>query len=66
MNIVAMYKLCFIEQLKFPQALALNGEIYSRQTKLEDFDYGVNIKATINKTDSSQVRLLLTAVSLCE
>ncbi|XP_019350266.2 uncharacterized protein LOC102557779 isoform X1 [Alligator mississippiensis] len=46
-------------QLKFPQALALNGEIYSRQTKLEDFDYGVNIKATINKTDSSQAHAVL-------
>ncbi|KAM7152521.1 uncharacterized protein RBU57_012670 [Macrochelys suwanniensis] len=41
-------------QLKFPQALALNGELFSAQTKLEVFDYGVNIKATINRNDSSQ------------
>ncbi|XP_030433966.1 uncharacterized protein LOC115658723 isoform X5 [Gopherus evgoodei] len=41
-------------QLQFPQALALNGELFSAQTKVEVFDYGVNIKATINKNDSSQ------------
>ncbi|XP_077684889.1 uncharacterized protein LOC144271419 [Eretmochelys imbricata] len=41
-------------QLKFPQALALNGELFSVQSKWEIFDYGVNIKATINRNDSSQ------------
>ncbi|XP_067407568.1 uncharacterized protein [Emydura macquarii macquarii] len=41
-------------QLKFPQALVLNGELFSVQTKLEVFDYGVNIKATIDRNDSSQ------------
>ncbi|EMP37320.1 hypothetical protein UY3_05455 [Chelonia mydas] len=41
-------------QLKFPQALALNGELFSVQSKWEVFDYGVNIKATINRNDSSQ------------
>ncbi|XP_038275879.1 uncharacterized protein LOC119862732 isoform X4 [Dermochelys coriacea] len=41
-------------QLKFPQALVLNGELFSAQSKWEVFDYGVNIKATINRNDSSQ------------
>ncbi|XP_064376460.1 uncharacterized protein LOC112981027 isoform X3 [Dromaius novaehollandiae] len=46
-------------QLKFPQAVALSGELFSRQTKLEDFDYRVNVKAIINNNDSSQVQAAL-------
>ncbi|XP_025917655.1 uncharacterized protein LOC112964145 [Apteryx rowi] len=46
-------------QLKFPQAVALSGELFSRQTKLEDFDYSVNVKAIINNSDSSQVQAAL-------
>nr|XP_009681790.1 PREDICTED: uncharacterized protein LOC104149710 [Struthio camelus australis] len=46
-------------QLQFPQAVALSGELFSRQTKLEDFDYSVNVKAIINENDSSQVQAAL-------
>ncbi|XP_075755429.1 uncharacterized protein LOC102446612 isoform X2 [Pelodiscus sinensis] len=41
-------------QLKFPQALALGGELFSTQTKLGVFDYGLNTKVTINRNDSLQ------------
>ncbi|XP_062444584.1 uncharacterized protein LOC134147453 [Rhea pennata] len=46
-------------QLVFPQAVALSGELFSRQTKLEDIDYSVNAKAIFNSNDSSQVQAAL-------
>ncbi|XP_025907765.1 uncharacterized protein LOC112958174 [Nothoprocta perdicaria] len=46
-------------QLEFPQAVTLSGELFSGQTKREDFDYSVNAKAMINKNDSSQVQAAL-------
>ncbi|XP_026714940.1 uncharacterized protein LOC113485740 [Athene cunicularia] len=46
-------------QLEFPQAVGLSGELFSRQTKLEHFDYGVSIKAIINKNMSSQAQAAL-------
>ncbi|XP_050762156.1 uncharacterized protein LOC127022570 [Gymnogyps californianus] len=46
-------------QLEFPQAMGLSGELFSKQTKMEQFDYGVNVKAIINKNVSSQVSSLI-------
>lgn len=42
----------------------LSGELFSRHTKVEHFDYGVSIKAVINKNTSSQVSSLTIAVLL--
>ncbi|XP_055661896.1 uncharacterized protein LOC106112882 isoform X1 [Falco peregrinus] len=50
-------------QLEFPQAMGLSGELFSRQTKLEDFDYGVSVKAIINKNVSSQIQAVLKSYS---
>nr|XP_047909692.1 uncharacterized protein LOC106041217 isoform X1 [Anser cygnoides] len=46
-------------QLEYPQAMGLSGELSSRQTKPEHFDYSVNVKAIINKTVSSQAQAAL-------
>ncbi|XP_030814120.1 uncharacterized protein LOC115909152 isoform X2 [Camarhynchus parvulus] len=46
-------------QLEFPQAMALSGELFSRQTKLEHLDCGVNVKVIINKNMSSQAQAAL-------
>ncbi|XP_075623870.1 uncharacterized protein LOC142604009 isoform X2 [Balearica regulorum gibbericeps] len=46
-------------QLEFPQAMGLSGELFSRQTKLEHFDYSVSVKAIINKNMSSQAQAAL-------
>ncbi|XP_050569866.1 uncharacterized protein LOC118249263 [Cygnus atratus] len=46
-------------QLEYPQAMGLSGELFSRQTKPEHFDYSVNVKAIINKTVSSQAQAAL-------
>ncbi|XP_040976270.1 uncharacterized protein LOC115335953 isoform X5 [Aquila chrysaetos chrysaetos] len=46
-------------QLEFPRAVGLSGELFSRQTKLEHFDYGVSVKAIINKNMSSQAQAAL-------
>ncbi|XP_053936194.1 uncharacterized protein LOC128853691 isoform X2 [Cuculus canorus] len=46
-------------QLEFPQAMGLSGELFSRQAKLEYFDYGVSVKAIINKNMSSQAQAAL-------
>ncbi|KAK2543908.1 hypothetical protein Q9966_002757 [Columba livia] len=46
-------------QLEFPQAMDLSGELFSRHTKVEHFDYGVSIKAVINKNTSSQAQAVL-------
>ncbi|KAM6054404.1 uncharacterized protein VSU04_010687 [Chlamydotis macqueenii] len=46
-------------QLEFPQAMGLSGELFSEQTNLEHFDYGVGVKAIINKNMSSQVQAAL-------
>ncbi|XP_075370784.1 uncharacterized protein LOC142415850 [Mycteria americana] len=46
-------------QLEFPQAIGLSGELSSRQTKLEHLDYGVIVKAIINKNVSSQAQAAL-------
>uniref|UniRef100_A0A8B9N7B0 Vitellinogen open beta-sheet domain-containing protein n=1 Tax=Accipiter nisus TaxID=211598 RepID=A0A8B9N7B0_9AVES len=46
-------------QLEFPQAVGLSGELFSRQTKLEHFDYSVSVKAIINKNVSSQAQAAL-------
>ncbi|XP_010576828.1 PREDICTED: uncharacterized protein LOC104838662 [Haliaeetus leucocephalus] len=46
-------------QLEFPQAVGLSGELFSRQTKLEHFDYSVSVKAIINKNMSSQAQAAL-------
>ncbi|XP_057263855.1 uncharacterized protein LOC130598454 [Pezoporus wallicus] len=46
-------------QLEFPRAMGLSGELFSRQTKLEHFDYSVSVKAIINKNMSSQAQASL-------
>ncbi|XP_041257507.1 uncharacterized protein LOC121334429 [Onychostruthus taczanowskii] len=46
-------------QLEFPQAVALSGELFSRQTELEHLDCGVSVKAIINKNISSQAQAAL-------
>ncbi|KAJ7409931.1 hypothetical protein BTVI_55017 [Pitangus sulphuratus] len=46
-------------QLEFPQVMGLSGELFSRQNKLEHFDCGVSVKATINKNVSSQAQAAL-------
>ncbi|XP_063027524.1 uncharacterized protein LOC134426445 [Melospiza melodia melodia] len=46
-------------QLEFPQAMALSGELFSRQTKLEHLDCGVSVKVIINKNMSSQAQAAL-------
>ena len=46
--------------------MGLSGELFSKQTKMEQFDYGVNVKAIINKNVSSQVSSLIITVSLLE
>ncbi|OPJ87781.1 hypothetical protein AV530_001177 [Patagioenas fasciata monilis] len=46
-------------QLEFPQAMDLSGELFSRHTRVEHFDYGVTIKAIINKNASSQAQAVL-------
>ncbi|XP_065541888.1 uncharacterized protein LOC136017503 [Lathamus discolor] len=46
-------------QLEFPRAIGLSGELFSRQTKLEHFDYSVSVKAVINKNMSSQAQASL-------
>ncbi|XP_033921269.1 uncharacterized protein [Melopsittacus undulatus] len=46
-------------QLELPRAMGLSGELFSRQTKLEHFDYSVSVKAIINKNVSSQAQASL-------
>ncbi|XP_042654834.1 uncharacterized protein LOC116959373 [Tyto alba] len=46
-------------QIEFPQAMDLSGELFSRQTKMEHFDYGMSIKTIINKNVSSQAQAVL-------
>lgn len=46
--------------------MGLSGELFSRQTKLEQFDYSVSVKVIINKNVSSQVSSLIITVSLLE
>ncbi|XP_064318160.1 uncharacterized protein LOC135315238 [Phalacrocorax carbo] len=46
-------------QLEFPQAMDLSGELFSRQTKPEHFDYSVSVKTIINKNVSSQAQAAL-------
>ncbi|XP_054068030.1 uncharacterized protein LOC128913816 isoform X3 [Rissa tridactyla] len=46
-------------QLEFPQAMGLSGELFSRQTKLEHFDYSVSVEVVINKNVSSQAQAAL-------
>ena len=46
--------------------MGLSGELFSRQTKLEHFDYGASVKAIINKNVSSQVSSLVITVLLPE
>ncbi|XP_061456403.1 uncharacterized protein LOC133372116 [Rhineura floridana] len=41
-------------QLKFPQSIAMTGELFSRETEMADFGWGLTIKATIDQQDSSQ------------
>lgn len=53
-----MFTFCFVKQLD------LSGELFSRRTKAEHFDYGVSVKAVINKNTSSQVSSLIIAVLL--
>ncbi|XP_064582376.1 uncharacterized protein LOC135454311 [Zonotrichia leucophrys gambelii] len=47
------------QNLEFPQAMALSGELFSRQTKLEHLDCGVSVKVIINKNTSSQAQAAL-------
>ncbi|XP_057891811.1 uncharacterized protein LOC131090453 [Melospiza georgiana] len=47
------------QNLEFPQAMALSGELFSRQTKLEHLDCGVSVKVIINKNMSSQAQAAL-------
>ncbi|KAM6249811.1 uncharacterized protein LJ264_009619 [Porphyrio hochstetteri] len=44
-------------QLEFPQAVGLRGELFSRQTTLEHFDYSAIVKAIVNKNVSSQMTI---------
>ncbi|XP_077043164.1 uncharacterized protein LOC143695376 [Agelaius phoeniceus] len=46
-------------QLEFPQAMALSGELFSRQTKLEHLDCGASVKVIINKNMTSQAQAAL-------
>lgn len=46
--------------------MALSGELFSRQTKLEHLDCGVSVKVIINKNMSSQVSPLVIRVLLLE
>ncbi|XP_014791696.1 PREDICTED: uncharacterized protein LOC106884686 [Calidris pugnax] len=46
-------------QLEFPRTMGLSGELFSRQTKLEHFDYGVSVKVVVDKTVSSQAQATL-------
>ncbi|KAM6378848.1 uncharacterized protein J5M81_010458 [Pluvialis apricaria] len=46
-------------QLEFPQVMGLSGELFSRHTKLEHFDYSVSVKVVINKNVSSQAQAAL-------
>ncbi|XP_033023614.1 uncharacterized protein LOC117057008 [Lacerta agilis] len=41
-------------QLKFPQSVAMRGELFSREARLADFASGVTITATIDQQDTSQ------------
>ncbi|KAF4791976.1 hypothetical protein TURU_125831 [Turdus rufiventris] len=47
------------QNLEFPQAMSLSGELFSRQTKLEHFDCGVSVKVIINKNMSSQAQAVV-------
>ncbi|XP_054127144.1 uncharacterized protein LOC128933963 [Melozone crissalis] len=47
------------QNLEFPQAMTLSGELFSRQTKLEHLDCGVSAKVIINKNVSSQAQAAL-------
>lgn len=46
--------------------MGLSGELFSRHTKLEHFDYSVSVKAIINKNMFSQVSSLIITVLLLE
>ncbi|CAI5792169.1 XP_028562168.1LOW QUALITY PROTEIN: uncharacterized protein LOC114584447 [Podarcis lilfordi] len=41
-------------QLKFPQSVAMRGELFAREAGLADFASGVTITATIDQQDTSQ------------
>ncbi|XP_061847955.1 uncharacterized protein LOC133625092 [Colius striatus] len=60
-------EICLLTQshqnLEFPHAMGLSGELFSRQTKLEHFDYSVSVKAIINKNVSSQAQAALKSYS---
>ncbi|XP_044289621.1 uncharacterized protein LOC123025172 [Varanus komodoensis] len=43
-------------QLKFPQSLAVNGKLFSREIKPANFAWGVAVKTTINQQGISQYR----------
>ncbi|XP_071300797.1 uncharacterized protein [Agelaius tricolor] len=47
------------QNLEFPQAMALSGELFSRQTKLEPLDCGASVKVIINKNMTSQAQAAL-------
>ncbi|XP_066417236.1 uncharacterized protein [Molothrus aeneus] len=47
------------QNLEFPQAMALSGELFSRQTKLEHLDCGASVKVITNKNMTSQAHAAL-------
>nr|XP_033819216.1 uncharacterized protein LOC117369188 isoform X2 [Geotrypetes seraphini] len=46
-------------QLKFPKQLAVDAELFCKQTRLGDFDCGANGKVTVNRSDTAQFRIQL-------
>ncbi|XP_054017227.1 uncharacterized protein LOC128897188 [Dryobates pubescens] len=60
-------EICILTQshqnLELPQAMGLSGELFSKQTKLERFDYGVSVKTVINGNLSSQAQAALKSYS---
>ncbi|MEE6498373.1 hypothetical protein FKM82_003056, partial [Ascaphus truei] len=46
-------------QLRFPQGLVFDGEIFSKRIKQDDFDHGVRGKVIINANDTLQLHVQL-------
>ncbi|XP_053550240.1 uncharacterized protein LOC128641740 [Bombina bombina] len=42
-------------QVRFPRVLVFDGEVFSRQSKHDDFDHGANGRIVINKNDMLQL-----------
>ncbi|XP_054849643.1 uncharacterized protein LOC129339063 [Eublepharis macularius] len=48
-----------LSSLQFPRSVVMTGELFSKETKLGNFDWGLNMNTTVNQKDTSQFSALL-------